>query len=73
MAGGPSMVADCGARQARLRLASRAAANGHDKAAAGEWAVPHLRADKLGGITGEPDKPLNPGLQCWEIKPQTSD
>ena len=53
MAGGPSLVADYGAGQERLQLASRAAANGHDKAAAGEWAVPHLRADKLGGTIEE--------------------
>ena len=51
----------------------------HDKAAAGglgwarrrlaDWAVPHSRAVKLGGTTGERDKPCNAGFQCWEIKP----
>ena len=33
-------------------------------------AVPHLHADKLGGTTGEQDRPRNPGIQCREIKPQ---
>ena len=32
--------------------------------------VPHSRADKPGGTTGEQDKPHNPGFQCGEIKPQ---
>ena len=35
-----------------------------------ERAVPHLTADKLGGTTGERDRPSNPGFQCGEIKPQ---
>ena len=26
--------------------------------------VPHLPADKLGGTTGEQDRPCNPGFQC---------
>ena len=38
-----------------------------------EQAVPHSCADKPGGTTGERDRPLNPGLQRREIKPQTSD
>ena len=35
--------------------------------------VPHLQADKLGGTTGEQDRPHNPGLQYREIgsKPLT--
>ena len=28
-----------------------------------EWEVPHLRADKLGGTTGEQDRLHNPGFQ----------
>ena len=36
-----------------------------------EWAVPHLRADKPGGTTGEGDRPHNPGFQHGEIKPQS--
>ena len=48
-AGGPSEVVDCGAGQAKLRLAGRAAA------------------------AGPGDRPLNPGLQRREIKPQTTD
>ena len=35
-----------------------------------DWAVPHWRAGKLGGTTGEWDRPQNPGLQRGEIKPQ---
>ena len=38
-----------------------------------DWAVPHSRADKLGGKTGERDRPSNPEFQCGEIKTQTSD
>ena len=30
----------------------------------------HLHADKLGGTTGERDRPRNPGFQLGEIKPQ---
>ena len=37
------------------------------------WAVPHSSADKLGGRTGEQDRPWNPGFQLGEIKLQTSD
>ena len=62
-AGGPSEVADCGTGQARLQLADHAA--------------PHLRIDKPGGGGGrwrrERSRPLNTGLQCGEIKPQTSE
>ena len=43
------------------------------KAVAGGQRVPHLRADKRGGATGEQDRPCNPGLHCGEIKPQISD
>ena len=32
--------------------------------------APHLHADKLGGTTGEQDRPHNPGFQFREIKPQ---
>ena len=28
-----------------------------------DWAVPHSRADKPGGTTGEQDRPCNPGFQ----------
>ena len=38
-----------------------------------DWAVTHSSADKLGGTTGEQDRPHNPGFQHREIKPQTSD
>ena len=34
-------------------------------------AVPHLRADKPGGTTGEYDRPSNPGFQCRGIKPKS--
>ena len=36
-------------------------------------AVPHSCADELGGKAGERNRPCNPGLQCGEIKPQTSE
>ena len=32
--------------------------------------IPHVHADKLGGTTGEGDRPHNPGFQHGEIKPQ---
>ena len=32
--------------------------------------VPHSCADKLGGTTGEGDRPNHPGFQGGEIKPQ---
>ena len=35
-----------------------------------EQAVPHLRADKPRGTTGEQDILCNLGFQCWEIKSQ---
>ena len=35
-----------------------------------EQAVPHLHADKLGGITGDRDSPHNPVFQSREVKPQ---
>ena len=35
-----------------------------------DWVVPHSCADKLGGTTGEGDRPNNPGFQGGEIKPQ---
>ena len=35
-----------------------------------DWVVPHLHVDKLGGTTGEPDRPHNLGFQLREIKPQ---
>ena len=38
-----------------------------------DQAVPHLRADKPEGTTGEWDRPHSPGLQHGEIKPQTSE
>ena len=59
VAGGPSEVADCGTGQARLQLADPTAS--------------HSRIDKLGGTVGEQSRLRNPGLQCGEIKPQTSD
>ena len=49
------------ARWARLGWARRSLVN---------QAVPHLHVDKLGGTTGEYDRPLNPGFQHREIKPQ---
>ena len=66
-AGGLSEVADCGMGQARLQLADPT-----------RWwlsdpAGPHSRIDKAGGTEGEQSRPRNPGLQCREIKPQTSD
>ena len=45
----------------------------NDKGAAVEWVVPHLHEDKPGETTGEQDRLHNPGFQCGEIKPQTSD
>ena len=33
-------------------------------------AVPHLCVDKLGGTTGEQNRPCNPGFHHGEIKPQ---
>ena len=35
--------------------------------------APHSCIDKPGGMAGEQNTPHNPGLQCGEIKPQTSD
>ena len=35
-----------------------------------DWVVPHLHADKPGGITGEWDRWCNPGFQPREIKLQ---
>ena len=35
-----------------------------------EQAVPHLHADKLGGTTGERDRPRNAGFQPGKSKPQ---
>ena len=35
-----------------------------------ERVVPHLRANKLGGTTGERDRLCNPGFQYRKIKPQ---
>ena len=58
-AGRPSKVADCGTGQAVLQLADPEA--------------PHLSIDKPGGTAGERSRPLNPGLQLEEIKPQTSE
>ena len=34
------------------------------------WVVPHSRADKLGGTTGEQGSLHNPGFQRGGIKPQ---
>ena len=36
-----------------------------------DQAVSHLLVDKLGGTTGEQDRPCNPGFQFGEIKPQS--
>ena len=36
-------------------------------------AAPYSRIDKLGRMAGERSRTRNPGLQRWEIKPQTSD
>ena len=35
-------------------------------------AAPHSCIDKLGGMAGEQSRLRSPGLQCGEIKPQTS-
>ena len=40
------------------------------KAAVGRPGVPHLCADKLGGTTGEQDRPQNAEFRGREIKPQ---
>ena len=76
-AGGPSEAADCGARCAKLQLASEAAAGGPGedqvKQQLVDWVVPHSCADKPGGTTGEQDRLYNPGFQYREIKPQTSE
>ena len=40
------------------------------KPADGGAAVPHLCGDKPGRITGERERPSNPGFQRREIKPQ---
>ena len=42
----------------------------HGKVAAEGQAVPHSCADKLGGTTGELDRPHNPGFWSRDIKPQ---
>ena len=62
-------------KEIKKKLSSRLAEGAertHSKAVAGGWgwvrqglaepAVPHLHVDKPGGITGEPDRPHNPGL-----------
>ena len=54
-----SEMADCGTGEARLQLADPTA--------------PHSHVDKLGGTDGEQSRLSNPGLQCGEIKPQTSE
>ena len=66
-AGKPSEEADCGVGQARLQIADPT-----------RWwladpVAPHSHIDKPGGTEGEQSRPRNPGLQCREIKPQTSD
>ena len=33
--------------------------------------APHLHVDNPGGTMGEQDRLHNPGLQYWEIKPQS--
>ena len=35
-----------------------------------DWAVLHLRVDKLRGTNGEQDRLRYPGFQCGEIKPR---
>ena len=35
-----------------------------------EWVVPHSHVDKLGGTTGEQDRPQNAEFRGREIKPQ---
>ena len=49
---------------ARSQLADRARGQLVD------WVVSHSHTDKPGGITGEQDRPRNPGFQYREIKPQ---
>ena len=56
-AAGSRDVADCGTNGAGSATASR----------------PHGPTDKPGGPSGERSRQRNPGLQCGEIKPQTSD
>ena len=67
VAGRSSEVVDCGTGQSRLQLAD------HTRWWLADPAAPHSRTDKLEGTAGERSRPRNPGLQCWEIKPQTSD
>ena len=57
------------------RTCSKVAAGGYGQVRQqiADWVVPHSRADKLGGTTGEQVRLHNPGLQSREIKPQTSD
>ena len=58
--GQPGGLVDCGMKgQARLQLA--------------DLEVPHSHIDELGGMVGEQSTLCNPGLQCGEIKPHTSD
>ena len=55
------------------RTCGKVMADGPREARLVERVVPHSPVDKLGGTTGEQDRPCNPGLQHGEIKPQTSD
>ena len=48
------------------------AAGGPGEVAAGRAGGPTF-ADKQGETTEKRDRPRNPGLQLWEIKPQTYD
>ena len=51
------------------RTHSEAVAGGAGVATAGRLGVPHPHADKLGGITGERDRPATQGYSR-EMKPQ---
>ena len=52
------------------RTHSKEAAGGLGEVGAGRLVVPHVLVHKLGGITGEQDRPCNPGFQPGEIMPQ---
>ena len=49
---------------------SQGGEDSHSKVAAGGPGGLTLCADKLGGITGEQNRPRNPWFQHREIKPQ---
>ena len=52
------------------RTHSKVVAGGPGEVAAGRVASPTFVCSKLGGTTGEGDRPCNPGTQHGKIKPQ---